>query len=344
MTQFRPRRRPAMAVLGTLALLGAIAVTAGPAHATSQLPTPGLPVLTQVTATSMTFTWTASPGPVLNYTVQISANPAPWSDLATSTATTYTAQNLSPQTVYMFRVIANPAAGSGYTASEPSLPLYDHTSPLVDTSPPTKPVSVVVNLVGPTYATVAATMSSDNDRIAGYTVQRQVNGAWTDWATNSLNSIFLPQLTARTAYTVAVLAFDPSGNRSPRSDPVTFTTRPINAGPACRVQRQIVGPTNYILNIFIDNTTVNVLANWNVTFIMPAPQTLNYAFNGILTRGGDLATLTPRPNINPLATATSAVFGVNVSRPVGSPAPTAVTLNGAVTGSVACTITQLGSD
>jgi len=334
-------RRLAMAALLLLAPLGAVTVSVGTALATTQLPTPGLPVETAVTATSMSFTWTAPSGPVLNYTVQISANPAPWQNLATTASTTYTAGGLTPETVYMFRVIANPVAGSGYTASDPSLPLYDHTSPLVDTTPPTKPVSVSVNLIGPTYATFAATMSTDNDRIAGYTVQRQVNGVWSDWVTNSLNTIYLPQLAASTTYTVAVVAFDPSGNRSPRSDPVTFTTRPINAGPVCRAQRQVSGPTMVMLTVFVDNLTVNTLSNWNVTFTMPAAQTLVYSFNGTFSRTGDAATLTPGSNVNPIPVGASRYFGIFANRPADSPLPSNFTLNGAVTGPVSCVATQI---
>ena len=92
---------------------------------------------------------------------------------------------------------------------------------------------------------------------------------------------------------MALVAFDPSGNRLTRSDPVTFTTRPINAGPVCRAQRQVVGPTMVMVTVFVDNLTVNAFLNWNVTFAMPATQTLVYSFNGAFSRNGNAATLTP---------------------------------------------------
>jgi hypothetical protein len=241
--------------------------------------------------------------------------------------------------VYIYSVVANPTPGSGYISSYPSPGLYVQTAPLVDTTPPTKPVAVSVTAIGPTYATVGSTMSTDNFMVAGYAVQRQVNGVWTDWATSTTTSIPLRQLAASTTYTVVVVAFDPAGNRSPRSDPVTFTTRPINAPPACRVQRQVLSSTIFILNMFVDNLTANVLSNWTLTFTMPAAQTVDGPFNSTIARNGDAATLTPMNFLSPLSTGNTAFLGFYANRPADSPLPSGFTLNGAVTGPVSCTVT-----
>jgi len=340
-------RRLAMIVLGTLTVLGAITVSAGGALAATPLPAtplpaPGLPVLTQVTATSIGFTWSASTGPVLNYTVQVVDVPqGPWHDRATTAATTYTDAGLNPESVYIYRVVANPTPGSGYTTSLPSPSLYQATAPLVDNIAPTKPASVAISLIGPTYATVASGFSTDNFQVAGYVVQRQVSGVWTDWASSSTLSVRLQQLAPSTSYTVATLAFDPSGNRSPRSDPVTFTTRSLQAGPVCRAQLQGVSPTSFILFVFVDNLTVNVLSNWNVTFTMPAATTVNGFFNDTVTRTGDTTRLTAASNVNPVNVGASVYLGIFTSRPVNTPLPSGFTINGAVTGPVSCTVTQL---
>ena len=43
--------------------------------------------------------------------------------------------------------------------------------------------------------------------------QRQINGVWTDLATNNITTIYLRDLTPSTTYTFAIVAFDPNGNR-----------------------------------------------------------------------------------------------------------------------------------
>jgi hypothetical protein len=335
-------RRLAAIVLGSLAALGGVTVFAGAALAATQLPTPGTPVATQVTQTSAAFTWTASAGPVRNYTIQvIDGNLVPWHELATTTGTTYTHVGLTPDKVYIYRVIANPTSGSGYTASNPSAPLYVTTAPLPDTIPPSKPATPVATFpISTTFATIATTGSTDNNRVAGYWVQRQVNGVWTDWATNNIGTIYLRQLTPSTTYTVVVVAFDPNGNRSPRSDPVTFTTRATEPAPTCRVQRQPIGQQQYILNFTVENmTAATVLSNWTVTFTLPAAHTVFYAFNATLTRSGDVGTLTPMIFLSTIGPGGSATFGLNAARPAGTPLPSGFTLNSAATGPITCTVT-----
>jgi len=236
--------------------------------------------------------------------------------------------------------VANPTPGSGYTASYPSPSLYEKTAPLVDTSPPTRPVSVSVNAIGPTYATVAATASTDNDRIAGYWVQRQVNGVWTDWSSTLIEPTYayVQPLTPGTTYTVVVVAFDPSGNRSPRSDPVTFTT-PAAQAPTCRVTRQVLGPQALLLTFFVDNMTAAVVTNWTATFTMPAAHTINFVFNAVLSRSGDAASFRPAPNTAQVNPGVTVYFGFHANRPAGSPLPSGFTFSSPASGPITCTAT-----
>jgi chitodextrinase len=293
-------------------------------------------VASQITTTSARFSWTASTGPVANYTVQvIDGNLVPWHDLATTSSTTYTHTGLNPDTVYIYRVIANPRSGSGYTASEPSAALYVTTAPLPDSQPPTKPGTPRASA-----STIAVTItfdaSTDNNRVAGYWVQRQVNGVWTDWSTNNITTVYLRDLTPNTSYTVVVVAFDPNGNRSVRSDPLTFSTRPTQPSPTCKVQLITFG-TQYLLNVSIENmTAATVLANWTFTFTMPAAHTLNYIFNATLARSGDRATASPAWYNATIGPGGSATFGLNAVYPAGSPLPSGFTLNGGG-GSFPCT-------
>jgi hypothetical protein len=208
-----------------------------------------------------------------------------------------------------------------------------------DTTPPTKPAQPIANPVTAINATIRTSGSTDNDRVAGYVVQRQVNGVWTDWSTSNIEPsiVYLQPLTPGTTYTVVAVAFDPSGNRSPRSDPLTFTTTSLTA-PTCRATRQGLGPS-YLLTVFIENLTVAIVSNWTTTFTMPAAQTTNFIFNATLARNGDAATFTPAPNtaqVNPGATV---YFGFHANLPAGSPLPSGFTLNRPGAGPITCTVT-----
>jgi hypothetical protein len=329
----------AVVVLGALALLAAVAISGEAAYAVTQLIAPGIPTDMRITPTSITFSWKAPAGPVASYTIQVAEGLGPYHDVATTTGTTYTSVGLAPDTAYYHRVIANPAPGSGYTASDPSFALYAITLPPSDTVPPSKPGTPTATPTGPTTAAINTTGSTDNDRVAGYWVQRQVGGVWTDWVASSYGGFALQQLTGNTTYTVAVVAFDRTGNRSPRSDTVTFTTPPYAPAPTCKVQRQVLTETFYVLTFTLDNqTAATVVTDWTLTFRMPAGQTLISAAN--LSRSGDRATLGPAATTARLDPGTTATFGFYADRPVGSPLPSGFTLTSPATGPITCTVTD----
>jgi hypothetical protein len=209
-----------------------------------------------------------------------------------------------------------------------------------DTTPPTRPARPIASAITPINATLRTGGSTDNDRVAGYVTQRLVNGVWTDWNSSAIEPsiVYLQPLTPGTTYTVVAVAFDPSGNRSPRSDPLTFTTTSQPA-PTCRVRLQVTGPQTYMFNpAIIENLTTRVMSNWTMTFTMPAAQTVTYIFNATIARSGDAATVTPASNTAQINPGGTAYFGIFANRPVGSPLPSGFTVNSAATGPLTCTV------
>lgn len=321
-----------VSILRRLAILVTVVssalVVAAPAHAATPLPMPGTPVATNVTTTSVSFSWTPSAGPVADYTIQtIDRVGIPWRFLATTSGTAYTHANLNPDAVYEYRVIANPVAGSDHTASNPTPLLWVRTRPLPDSVPPTQPGVPRAFPVNTIAATLTFGFSTDNNRVDAYWAQRQVDGVWTDWATNNITTVYLRNLTPDTTYTVAVVAVDANGNRSPRSAPLTFTTRALQPAPTCRVQLLAFGQ-QYQANVTIENmTAATVVENWTVTFTFPEGQTIMYSFSATITRNGTVGTATPQSYIARVGPGGTASFGFAANNTTGSPLPSGFTLN-----------------
>jgi hypothetical protein len=209
-----------------------------------------------------------------------------------------------------------------------------------DTTPPTKPATPTLTSLSYLNATIQPSGSTDNDQLAGYSAQRLFNGVWSEWAFTNIdvNLIYLNQLTPGVTYTVAVVAFDVTGNRSVRSDSLTFTT-PSRPAPMCRATVQPSGPQMYMAQVFIENLTASVVvANWTVTFTMPAAHTVNYVFATVLSRSGDVATLRPVSGNAQVVPGMTGSFGVIATRPSGSPLPSGFTLTSAATGTMACLV------
>jgi endoglucanase len=327
----RARNRWATLASSALCAIALIAGWAGPAAAETPLPAPGAPVLTDVTRTSAAFSWSASTGPVTNYTVQVIDAPmGTYHDVATTPSTHFTHSGLTPDSVYVYRIVANAAAGSGYSSSPQSDMLWVRTLPLPDSIAPTAPGTPTSSAVSTIAATLRYAPATDNNRVAGYVAQLQIDGVWTDVSTNNNTTIYLRDLAPDTTYTAVVVAFDPNGNRSPRSAPVTFRTRSTEPLPTCRVQVTTFAQS-YILNVSVENmTAATILDNWSVSFAMPATHTVSYTFNTTLSRAGDRATALPAFYNTKIGPGGTTSFGFSASYPVGSALPSGFRLNNAV--------------
>src|SRR5689334_6573899 len=103
------RNRLIALAAGIAGVLLAGTLNAPGAAADAALPTPGTPVTTQITTSGIAISWTAASGPVANYTVQIiDERLGVFHDIGTPSGTTFTHSGLLPDTVYEYRVVANP--------------------------------------------------------------------------------------------------------------------------------------------------------------------------------------------------------------------------------------------
>jgi hypothetical protein len=333
-----PRRPLAAIVTALLTVLVVLVLSGRPARADTPLSTPGVPVAGTVTTTSVTFSWTPSTGPVASYTIEVTGIYVSVPErLIATTEPYYTHTGLNPDTAYQYRVWANPQPNSGYTLSKPSGYLTVRTQPVPDDVPPTAPGGVYVSNVGTISATVVVlNHSTDNHRVAGYVVQRQIDGGWTDIATNDINSIYPRNLTPDTSYTIAVVAFDANGNRSPRSAPLTFATAKPEPYPMCKVQFSSWG--EYLnVSVAIRNFTLDtVLTDWRLTFTLPPAYTVDTAFSMTVSRSGDQATGTPVSWNTRILPGGGTTVGFNAHRQGNTPLPTGFALSGANLSPVPC--------
>jgi len=275
------------------AALGLGALTAAPAHASDPLPAPtGLEVL-HVADTTADMYWVSecfSTGDVVQRYLNGS-----WKNYASGMCEYLHLTNLTPGTTYTFRVYSAAVPDIGYSQSPPSAPVSFTTLPGPDTVPPSKPGTPSFSSVTTTMASVYWSQSTDNVQLAGYYLQELMNGAWVTIRTTDIagNSQGVSGLSPATSYTFAVIAFDTRGNQSARSDPGTVTTLATTATPSCQVSLQQYGGGAFTVTATIINTTAANVNGWKLGFSLAPTAIVNGVFNGVLTRTGGSAVITP---------------------------------------------------
>jgi chitodextrinase len=190
-------------------------ITFGP---DTQAPTmPGNLKATATSATSASLTWTASSDNVgvAGYRVYRDSDPTP---ITTTTSTSYNDTGLSPQTTYLYSVVAFDAQTNVSAAATTSV-----TTPVLDTTPPTAPSGTLTyQILKGGKVTLKWGAATDNVQVAGYKVYR--NGALLV-TLSGVNTLSYTDRPPRGSMTYYVKAYDTSNLIGPASNSVTFTVR-----------------------------------------------------------------------------------------------------------------------
>jgi chitodextrinase len=195
---------------------------------TSPPSAPGNLISNAVSTTQINLSWTASTDNVgvTGYLIE-RCQGAPctvFTQIATTTATTFSDSALSAATAYVYRVRATDAAGnlSAYSS------IASATTPAPpDTIPPTVPTNLSSVVVSSTRINLSWTASSDNVGVSAYLVERCQGAACTNFAQIAAANATTwsdSGLTAATAYCYRVRAADAAGNLSAYSSIVSATT------------------------------------------------------------------------------------------------------------------------
>ena len=183
------------------------------------------------TATSITIAWNASTDNVgvTGYDVYRATTKVG----STTTTTSYTINGLTCGTAYSVGVRALDQAGN--TSQQATMSAT--TAACADTQPPTAPSNVTASTRTTTSIALTWTAATDNLGIAGYGIYNAGELVNTTTGTTGIVS----GLSCATNYTLAVDAFDPSGNSSPKTT-IMVSTLPCADTAAPSVT--LTAPTN----------------------------------------------------------------------------------------------------
>jgi poly(hydroxyalkanoate) depolymerase family esterase len=307
---------------------GALAVTTSQQAVDVTAPsTPGTPVASNVTSSSVTLTWSASTDSVgvTGYDVYNGTV------LATSVAgTSATVSGLAASTTYSFTVAARDAAGN-FSARSGALAVT--TSQAGDLVPPTTPGTPVASNVTSSSVTLTWTASTDNVAVVGYDVYQKASSGDVKVASPTTNSASLSGLTANTAYTFYVKARDAAGSASPASPTVTVTTLAAQTGGTCKVSYQISSqwPGGFGANVTITNTGTTAVNGWTLVWTFASGQSITQIWNATATvSGGTVTAKSMSYNATINANGGTQAFGFNGAWTASNPVPASFTLNGVV--------------
>ncbi len=278
--------------LFALLTAGALALTPAPAFATATLEAPTGVQAVHVADTSADLWWSHDVFAVEDV-VERQVGGA-WTQYARGAHNALALTDLQPGTVYTFRIYSLPPETSGYAASPPSAPITFTTLPGPDALAPSAPTAPLFSSITTTAVSLVWGESTDNVEVTGYHLQQLTGGAWTTVRTVNQFSRFqrVTGLTAGTAYTFGIVAFDARGNTSARSAPATVTTLAATAAPTCRVQLVPFSP-GFQVSVTITNTTEAPVSGWTVRFTLAAAASITNSFGGTITRTGTTGTITP---------------------------------------------------
>ena len=181
---------------------------------------PGGLMATNITATQVTLSWSASTDTggsgLAGYRVFRNGGTTP---VATVAVTSYTDINLTAGTAYTYVVRAFDGAGN---VSGPSAAVSVTTPVPPDTTPPTTPGALIASAQGAGSVLLNWTASTDASGIQRYEIQR--DGVNMGNAPGNATSFVDSTVSASTTYTYAVRAIDGANNASAFSNTATVTT------------------------------------------------------------------------------------------------------------------------
>ena len=302
---------------------------AGTGPGDTQAPTAPAGLLApSTTSSSVSLSWTASTDNVGVTGYQIlrapGASGGTFTQVGTSTTTSFTSSGLTANTTYRFQVRAVDAAGNTSAVSN-TVTAATQTGGGSDTQAPSAPSNLASTGTTASSVSLSWTASTDNVAVTGYQILRAPGasgGTFTQVGTSTSTSFTNSGLTAGTTYRFQVRALDAAGNLSAVSNTVTAATQTGGgSGGACSITptMQTQWQTGYVIEpARVTNTSTATINGWTVTFTLPAGHSIVGSWNTVLTVSGQTVTARNVSHNGTLAPSASGTFGFQVSRPNGN--------------------------
>ena len=287
-------------LLATNTVTATVNNQATPPADTSAPSQPGNLRVVSATSTSATIAWNASTDNVgvTGYDISRAGT-----KVGSTPTTSYAMNGLSCGTAYSVGIRALDSAGN----TSPQATMSITTSACADTKPPTAPSNVTASTRSTTSISLTWAPATDDVGVAGYGIY---NGAELVDTTAGTTGI-VSGLTCGTNYTLAVDAFDASGNSSPKTAIMVSTL-------ACADTTPPTQPTNLRL---VSATTTSATLAWN-----PSTDNVGVAGYDIYRAGTKVGTVsTTSYASNGLACATNYSIGVKALDSAGNASPQATT-------------------
>jgi hypothetical protein len=281
---------------------------------TSQPPqvpgTPGTPTASNVTASSLSLSWTASSGTVTNYQVEraTGATSTTFSQVGTPTSNSFNDSGLAANTTYRYRVRATNSAGNSAYSS-----ITNVTTSATQTVPGTPGTPTTSNV---TSSSVTLSWTASTGTVTNYQIERATGATsttFTQVGTSTTPTFTNTGLTANTTYRYRVRATNSAGN-SAYSPIVNVTTSGTTTPPptgGCSATYRLVNSWGggFQGEVTVTNTGTNATTSWTVTMTFANGQQITQIWGGRTTQTASPYTITPETWNAVLQPSASTSFG-----------------------------------
>ncbi|HLT10501.1 MAG TPA: fibronectin type III domain-containing protein, partial [Micromonosporaceae bacterium] len=278
--------------------------------------TPGTLSCTVTSATSVSLSWGASSGTVTNYQIEraTGATSDNFSQVGTSTSTSFNNTGLTTGTTYRYRVRAvNSAGASGYSN-------IVNCTPQTSLQPPGTPGTLTAS--GTTSSSTNLSWGASSGTVTNYEIERCTGTDCTSFSqvgTSTTTSFTNTGLSPATTYRYRVRATNAAGSSSysnivtVTTSPVTTTTTTTSSPPGtCTATYQQVNSwdTGFQGEVTVTNTGTATASSWTAVVTFPNGQRITQIWGGTTNLSGNSPyTVTPESWNATLAPSGSAVFG-----------------------------------
>jgi hypothetical protein len=285
------------------------AITNVTTSATQTVPgTPGTPTASNVTASSLSLSWTASSGTVTNYQIEraTGATSTSFTQVGTSTTPSFNDSGLAANTTYRYRVRATNSAGNSAYSAITNV-TTSSTTPQVPGTPGTPTTSNV------TSSSVTLSWTASTGTVTNYQIERATGATsttFTQVGTSTTPTFTNTGLTANTTYRYRVRATNSAGN-SAYSGIVNVTTTGTTPSGGCTATYRLVNSWGggFQGEVTVTNTGTTATTSWTVIMTFANGQQLTQIWGGKTTQTASPYTVTPETWNNVIQPSASTAFG-----------------------------------